>query len=247
MASRSISSQAIRGRGGRPAAARRSSIGGQAGSSPGRAAEPEALAGRLALGDRREPLAGDREAVGQVRGEDAGIAQPLPRRIAGQAVEVDARAGPHRTAPGPGPAASRSRPARTSPVPPLASAGFSNGAMATSPSGVAMTVRAPFRTTHLAPARRGIADGGHARVVVAARSPSASGSRPLPARSRANSPACGREHRRAAVAVPPVVHRGERPERLGVEQDRRRVRLVGDDEAPDQLGGGEAGPQARAR
>ena len=38
-------------------------------------------------------------------------------------------------------------PARTSPVPPLASAGFSNGAIATSPSGVAMTVLAPFSTT----------------------------------------------------------------------------------------------------
>src|SRR5207244_978107 len=38
-------------------------------------------------------------------------------------------------------------PARTSPVPPLAMAGFSNGATATDPSGAAMTVRAPLRTT----------------------------------------------------------------------------------------------------
>ena len=38
-------------------------------------------------------------------------------------------------------------PARTSPVPPEAIAGFSNGATETEPSGAAITVLAPLRTT----------------------------------------------------------------------------------------------------
>ena len=82
-------------------------------------------------------------------------------------------------------------PDRTSPVPPLASAGFSNGATTTSPPGSAMTVRAPLSTTtwrHAAAASLAAATRASSS---SPRSPSAAGSRPLPARSRANSPACG--------------------------------------------------------
>ena len=161
-ASRSSSSQAVRGNGGRPAVASHSAMEGRgAAASRGRGrvraglragcrlarAEPKAPVRAPALVERGEALARHRQRVGQVRGEDPGIAEPVARRIAGAAVEVDARAGPPRTARAPGPGARRWRPASTSPVPPVASPGFSNGATATEPSGAAITVRAPLRTT----------------------------------------------------------------------------------------------------
>ena len=49
------------------------------------------LALRAAIG--RKALAGDGETIGQVRGKDAGIAEPLSRGLAGEAVEVDAKPG----------------------------------------------------------------------------------------------------------------------------------------------------------
>ena len=277
-ASRSISSQAVRGSGGRPAAASRSSIGrrGPSGATarqrqarPRRAASPlgpgsarpasagppvaarpeaEPAAGRPPLGDRGEPLPGERDRLGQVRREQAGVAEPLADRVAGQAVEVDAEPGRGERRPGPGRGASRSSRSGRRPCRRVASAGFSNGATATDPSGAAMTVLAPFSTTtwpHVAAASRAAA----ARAASSStRSPSSPGSRPLPARSRSNSPACGvrtagrrsPSHQRSIVA-------SERSASAsstiggGVVVVRRREQLA------DELRGREARPQARAR
>ena len=108
--------------------------------------EPQPLPGSTPLGERREALAGDRQRVGQVRREQSGIAEPFAHALAGRPVEIHPQPG---GANGSSPWASSApmAPASTSPVPPLASAGFSNGATATCPSGAAMTVRAPLRTT----------------------------------------------------------------------------------------------------
>ena len=55
-----------------------------------------------------------------------------------------------------------------------------------------------------------------------------------------------RQDGRAAAALPPGVHRGQRAERLGIEQDRRLVRPGDVDQLADQLGGGQPGPQPRS-
>ena len=162
-----------------------------AASPAGRAANPSRALLALRVGDRRQALARDREAVGQVRREDAGVAQPFAGGLAGQPVEVDAERAAASNGARPWARSEPIAPARTSPVPPLARAGFSNGAIATSPSGVAMTVRAPLSTTHWRQAAAASRTAATRASSSAARSPSASGSRPLPARSRANSPACG--------------------------------------------------------
>ena len=82
-------------------------------------------------------------------------------------------------------------PESTSPVPPLASPGFSNGATAISPVGDAITVRAPFSTTTWPHARAASAAAAARAASSSTRSPSAAGSRPDAVRSRANSPAWG--------------------------------------------------------
>jgi hypothetical protein len=53
-----------------------------------------------------------------------------------------------------------------------------------------------------------------------------------------------RQHRRASIAHPPVVHRRQRPERLGVEDERRRIRVAGpEQESTDQVGRGQSWAQ----
>ena len=107
-----------------------------------------------------------------------------------------------------------------------------------------MTVRAPFRTTHWRQRRGGIARGGDPRrVVVAPRSPSARGRWPLPARSRANSPAWGvRTAGRRSPSHQSSIVASERSasasSRIGAW-----IGLVGDDQPSDELGRREAGPQ----
>ena len=58
---------------------------------------------------RGQALAGDRDRVRQVRGEQAGVADPLADRVAGQRRGGRRRAARRRTARGPGRAATRSR------------------------------------------------------------------------------------------------------------------------------------------
>ena len=179
-ASRSISSQAVRGSGGRPAAASRASIGaahaGSAAVGPrGVGARrrgppnPSRLLARRRSADGREALARERRSPSG-RSEASRPASPSRSRTASpaSAVEVDAEPGGGERRRGPGRAARRSCPARTSPVPPLASAGFSNGAIAT----VAVRRRddgpRALEDDDLAPGRgRGIAGGGDAGGVVA--------------------------------------------------------------------------------
>ena len=48
------------------------------------------------------------------------------------------------------------------------------------------------------------------------------------------------------VALPPGVHRGQRPKGLGVEDERRPFLTAGVDQLADELGGGEAGPESRS-
>ena len=55
--------------------------------------ESQPAARTTAFGGRREALAGERETLGQVRGEHAGIAEPLARSLSGKSVEVDAQSG----------------------------------------------------------------------------------------------------------------------------------------------------------
>ena len=157
----SISIQAVRRRGGSPAAARRASIDGRSarrgqvrGSAGRPVASPSATGarrasagsarrgatGRVGLaappepggrtpnprrppGLRRsaiagEPLAGDRDRLRQVRGEQARVAEPLADACRRRGRGGRRRAGPRRTARGAGRGASRSCPRRTSPVPP---------------------------------------------------------------------------------------------------------------------------------
>ena len=235
-ASRSTSIQAVRRSGGRPAAARRASIGravarrGQvrgsdrsAGSRspaspasrprrprilgrrdrigrfvgprrrsvPGQEAEAQAAAARPPLRDRGEPLAGHRDRLGQVRGEEARVAEPLPDAVAGEAVEVDAEPGrvvgrevlgeerPDRPAQDVAGAAARER-----------------GVLERGDRQPAVRRRdhgpRPLEDDHLVPRRRprpGRPSPGPGRHR-SGRRPS-SGSWPLPARSRANSPECG--------------------------------------------------------
>ena len=222
--------------------ARRRDRRGRLAGRPG--PEAEAAAARLARRHGRQALAGDGQAIGQVRCEHAGIAEPFSCGVARQAMQVHPQA---RSSNGVRPWASSDpiAPASTSPVPPLARAGFSNGAMATSPSGVAMTVRAPLRTTHWRHAAAASRTAATRASSSAARSPSASGSRPLPARRRANSPACG---------VSTAGRRSPSHQSSIVASDRSAsasrtmgaaVGLVGGDQASDELGGRESGSQAR--
>ena len=130
-------------------------------------------------------------------------------------------------------------------MPPVARAGFSNGATATEPSGAAMTVLAPFSTTTVAPRRCGVASGRRARRVVADEiaviALRAAAPRPEPLELAD----VRRQHGRPPVAVPPPGHRCERAERLGIEHDRRRLLVVrGREELADELRGGEARSQA---
>ena len=122
-------------------------------------------------------------------------------------------------------------------MPPEASAGFSNGAIATVPSTSAITVRAPLRTTterHAPAASRG---GGDPRrvvrrdVAVVGVGVAAAGPQP------GELAGMRRQDGRAPVAFPPAVHRRQRSKRLGVEHDRRGIGVA--------RGRGSAGGRAR--
>ena len=195
--------------------------------------EPEPLAGSASLGERRQALARDR------RGRRAGPTPAARRRraararVAGQPVEVDAQPGGVERVEALGQERPDRAPARTSPVPPLARAGFSNGAMATWPSGVAMTVRAPLRTTtwrQVVAASRAAATRASSS---SARSPSSRRLAAAPGPQSGELAGVRGQHGRPSLAVPPAVHRRDRPQRLGVEHDRRRVGSPGADDAAD--------------
>ena len=111
-----------------------------------------------------------------------------------------------------------------------------------------MTVRAPLSTTTEPQVAAASTAAARRASSSSARSPSSAGWSPLPARSRANSPACGVRTAGRRSPVPPAVHRGHRPERLGVEHERGGIGLAGDrQQRAHELGGGEPRPQARAR
>ena len=104
-------------------------------------------------------------------------------------------------------------------MPPLASAGFSNGATESRPSGAAITVLAPFSTTTWFHGRRRVAGAPRAgRVVgreVAVRLGLEAAARPQPGELAG----VRGEDGRPAIALPPVLVGRERAERLGVEDD----------------------------
>ena len=241
----------MRGSGGRPAAARRASMGSREPPRPsslsatrpasgrrrwagvagvgsrrvgplGAHAEPEPPSRPLALRDPRQALAPDRERLRQVAREQARrrrSARARPRRRGRGGRRPAAR---RRTARGPGRAARRSSPparrrCRRSPSP-----GSRTAPPPPSRPGAAMTVFAPLSTTtwrHSAAAA--IAARDARRVVgreVAVLRPA---SWPLPARSRANSPACGvRTHGR-------VTRSTTRRRRPACAAPRRRARAGG--------------------
>ena len=120
-----------------------------------------------------------------------------------------------------------------------------------------MTVRAPLSTTTWPHSTAAAAAAAARAASSSTRSPSASGSRPLPARRRGELADVRREDGRPADAVPPGVGRGEAAERLGVEHDRRRPtgslrragheRGRGIDELPGWRGRAAAPDRRRAR
>ena len=182
-------------------------------------AEPEPARGIAApLGRRGQSLARERDPVGQVGGQQAGIAEPLADAVAGEAVQVDPEAcRGERVEPLRQQRRRSSRPARRRSRR-VASAGFSNGATATRPSGAAMTVRRPSARRPGPSGRRHRGPRPTRAASSSPRSPSSAGSRPLPPRSRANSPACGVST--AGRRPPPT----RRPSRRASGAPRRRAR-----------------------
>ena len=193
-----------------------------AGASTGRGANPRRALARLAGGDGREALARDRETVGQVRGQDAGVAESLAGGVAGQAVQVDAEPGriergeslgeERADRPGQdvaGPAAREGRVLERCDGD-LAIGGRDDG---------------PGALQHdtLAPGGRGIAHGGDPGVVVIGQVAVLRRVEATPRAQPGELAGVRREDGRSPIAVPPVVHRRERPERFGIEQDRRLV------------------------
>ena len=209
--------------------------------------EPEPAAGLPPLGDRRPGACGRaRSASGRSEARRPGVAEPLADRVAGQAVEVDPEPGGvvrrevlgEERADRPGedvarPAAREGRVLERRDRHPAVGRG-DHGLRA-------------LQDDDLAPRRRGVAGGRRPRGVVggevAVRRRGRGRCPPGAGRTR---PACGRQHARPAVAVPPALDRRERAERLGVEDDRRRAGVVaGREEHPDELGGREARPEPR--
>ena len=84
-ASRSISSHAVRGSGGSPAAESRASMGG---ARPSLRREPEPALGGAALLGGGQALARQRDPVGQVGREEARVAEALADLVARQPVQV---------------------------------------------------------------------------------------------------------------------------------------------------------------
>ena len=182
--------------------------------------EPEPPPAPLALGELRQALAAHRQRVGQVAREQAGVADPLadeprPRGRGGRRP-----AARRRTGRGPARAARRSSRRARRPCRRVAIAGFSNGAIATDAVGRGDDRPGALEHDDLAP----LHGGGRRRRRPArrrrrSRSPSSAGTWPLPARSRANSPACGvRTHGRVTRSHQPSAD-GERAQRLRVEHD----------------------------
>ena len=104
-------------------------------------------------------------------------------------------------------------------MPPVAIAGFSNGAIAIDPSGAAMTVFAPLSTTtwrHSAAAASGRL---HARLVVGGEVAVLRGVVAAPRAKPRELARVGRQDAGPLHAVPPAVRRRERAQRLGVEHD----------------------------
>ena len=137
-------------------------------------------------------------------------------------------------------------PARTSPVPPVASAGFSNGARAARPSGAAMTRPGALEDDHLAPPPGGVAGGPLAGVVVGRQVAVVLGRDPARGAQPGELAGVRGQDARPPDALPPLVADGQRAERLGIDHGRRRTAVVLDgEEAGDQLGGREPGTEAR--
>ena len=115
-----------------------------------------------------QALSREGDLVGQVGREQAGVSDALADSLTCEAMEIHPQAGSREGVQ----ALGEQRSDRTC----LAMAGFSNGATATDPSGAAMTVRAPLRTTTW-PHSSAAARVTRARAASSAtRSPSASGS-----------------------------------------------------------------------
>ena len=227
--SRSISSQAVRGSGGRPAATRRASIGSLSWTPPARSRGGRRSRGGARAGSARPswPGAAGRGRSRSGRSEASRPASPRRSRTASPANpwSITPR---HAASKGRRPWASSEPivPARTSPVPPVARAGFSNGATAVSP--VRRRDDGPGALEHddVAPLDRGRARGpGPGGIVVdevAVLVRRVAAARPQPPELAD----VRREDRRPAHALPPVVGRGEAAQRLGVEHDRRRRGLL---------------------
>ena len=250
---RSISSQAVRGRG-TPA----SRILSPAGS-------PAAGSASLSSGSRRRarrsracarPSAGARVAARRLRARAISKGRSDASRPASPSrSRIDSPAVPCRKTPSRA-AANGSRccassapivPLRTSPVPPLARAGFSN--VGPGEPAVRRGDHRPgaLEDDDLAPAPGGIGGrGGRAASSSASRSPSAPAAIPLAARRRANSPVWGvRTHARWTPSHQSSSAASERS--ASASTTAGGGALVGDrQQAPDQLDRGQARSQARS-
>ena len=193
-----------------------------------------------------EALAGDGQAVGQVRCQHAGIAQSLSRGVAGETVEIDTE--------------SRGRERREALCQQRADGAREDIACPAAGQGrilercdrhLAVRRRddgpGAFQHDDLAPIHRGIAGGRHPGLVVRGQVTIGGRIAAAPRPQPSELPGVRGQHGRPSITVPPVVHRRERAKGLRIEQDRSRIRLAGHDEPPDQFRRGEARPQARAR
>ena len=158
---------------------------------------------------------------GQVRREQPRVAEPLADGLAGEAVEVRPRGTRRRTARRPWASSEPIVPDSTSPVPPAGERRVLERRHGDLPGRGGDDRAGPLEHDDVAPLERrgrgGRGLGRHRRR---------RGRRPRRERDRCRPAGAGTRRRaasgrRPAHALPPVVGRGQPPERLGVEDDRR--------------------------
>ena len=129
-------------------------------------------------------------------------------------------------------------------MPPLARAGFSNGARAARPSGADDDRVGSLQDDDLVPASCRIPGGGLPRAIVVGQIAVGGGRDPAGRAEPGELARVRGQDARPSDPLPPLVADGERAERLGVDDRRWRVALTLDGEqGADQVGRGQARPQ----
>jgi len=209
-------------------------------------AKAEPLAAGVALGQPRKPLPGARDRVGQVGREKPGIAQAIPDRIAGHAVEVDAelRCVERRQPLG----EKRSDRARQDVARPAACHGrifegrHGHGAVRRGDDSAG-----PLQDHDLVPRRRGAPRCRGAGGVVVGQIAVRGGIIAAAGAKASEFTRVRRQDGRPVHCVPPAIHRGQRAKGLSIKHDRGRCRLCRyGDELANQLNGRQARSETRS-